>query len=247
MSQAGASELLLALETSGDVCSVAVLRGGQFVAEHRFRHGMHLSERLMGQLDAVLKEADATLEAVTAFAVGIGPGSFTGTRIGVMTVKTLAAVTGKPLFGVSGLEALAAEFVGLRDALIVPMLPCRTGVVFTALFAVEGEAPRSLAEPAALSLDALSALLLEQSQPSVIFCGPAAARYAEPLRAALGESSQSLSFLRASDPGAAQIAWLASRRSAAGLSPDDPLALVPLYIAPPPITLPKRPHPTSSV
>ncbi|HZP81996.1 MAG TPA: tRNA (adenosine(37)-N6)-threonylcarbamoyltransferase complex dimerization subunit type 1 TsaB [Chthonomonadaceae bacterium] len=245
MRQAATPGLLLALETSGDVCSVAVQRGDQFVAEHRFRHGMHLSERLMGHVDAVLKEAEATLEEVTAFAVGIGPGSFTGTRIGVMTVKTLAAVTGKPLFGVSGLEALAAEFVGIQNALIAPVLPCRTGVVFTALFAEEGEAPRSVTEPAALSLDALSALILEHAPSSVVFCGPAALRYEEALRAALAESSLSLSFVRACDPGAAQIAWLASRRLAAGLPSDDPFALVPLYIAPPPITLPKRPPPSS--
>ena len=102
-------EALLAVETSGDVCSVAALRGQALMAEHRFRHGMHLSEHLIGHIDAVLREAGMTLADVRAFAVGIGPGSFTGTRIAVMTMKTLAFVTGQPIFGVSGLDALAAE------------------------------------------------------------------------------------------------------------------------------------------
>jgi hypothetical protein len=58
------SEILLAMETSGDVCSVAVLRNGLFTAEHTFRHGMHLSERLMTHLEQVLQDADTTLEQV---------------------------------------------------------------------------------------------------------------------------------------------------------------------------------------
>ena len=98
-------DLMLAMDTSGDVCSVAALRNGQFVVEHAFRHGMHLSERLFGHIEGVLKEADAVLDDVTAFAIGVGPGSFTGTRIGVMTLKTLAVVQNKPLYGVNSLEA----------------------------------------------------------------------------------------------------------------------------------------------
>src|SRR5258706_13247436 len=117
MSSTGAlPEYLLAMETSVDVCSVAVLRDGQFIAEHTFRHGMHLSERLMAHLDTVLGDADTTLEQIEAFAVGIGPGSFTGTRIGVMTLKTLALVQKKPMVGISGLDALAMEYAGLQAA-----------------------------------------------------------------------------------------------------------------------------------
>ena len=62
------------MDTSGDVCSVAVLRNGQFVTEHAFRHGMHLSERLFEHIEGVLQEADAVLDDVTAFAVGAGAG-----------------------------------------------------------------------------------------------------------------------------------------------------------------------------
>src|ERR1051326_1892282 len=122
-------EILLAMETSVDVCGAAVFRNGLLAAEHTFRHGMHLSERLMAHLDAVLKEADATLEQVEAFAVGIGPGSFTGTRIGVMTMKTLASVRERPLVGISGLAALAHEYTGLHGVAVTSLIPCRAGVV----------------------------------------------------------------------------------------------------------------------
>jgi len=86
------------MDTSGDVCSVALFRKGQFHAELAFRHEMHLSERLIGHVDLLLKEIGAELSEVDCFAVGVGPGSFTGTRIGVMTVKTFAFVEDKPVF-----------------------------------------------------------------------------------------------------------------------------------------------------
>jgi tRNA threonylcarbamoyladenosine biosynthesis protein TsaB len=236
--------LLLALETSGDVCGVAVTRDGQLLAEYSFRHEMHLSERLMGHLDAVLKNSAATLADIRAFAVGVGPGSFTGTRIGVMTIKTLAAVLEKPVYGVSGLEALAAEYAGLRAAVVAPMLPCRAGIVYTRPFRVETPTPEPLDEPDALSLADLAAQLAAFSDTPLLCCGPAAARYTAELRAALGEVAARLSVGTALFPRAALIARLADMRRASGDAPDDPLALVPLYISPPPITLPKQPIPS---
>jgi tRNA threonylcarbamoyladenosine biosynthesis protein TsaB len=236
--------LLLALETGGDVCGVAATRDGQFLAEVAFRHEMHLSERLMGHLDTLLKDCAATLADVRAFAVGIGPGSFTGTRIGVMTLKTLAAVLEKPVYGVSGLDALAAEYAGLRAAVVAPMLPCRAGVVYTRLFRVETPAPEPLAEPAALPIAELAARLAAYPDAPLLCCGPAAARYTAELRSALGDSADRLSVGAALFPRAALIARLADLRRAFGDTPDDPLALVPLYISPPPITLPKQPIPS---
>src|SRR5579884_2574327 len=98
---------MLAIETSGDTCSVAVAEDGEVVAQLEFQHRFHLSERLMSHIQTLLAAADTSLEQIDAFAVGTGPGSFTGGRIGVMTAKTLAAATGKPLYGVNALEAMA--------------------------------------------------------------------------------------------------------------------------------------------
>lgn len=234
------AELWLALETSGDVCSVAVQRGETFLAEHIFRHGMHLSERLIGHIDAVLHDADAALPDVTAYAVGVGPGSFTGTRIGVMTLKTLAEVEAKPIFSVSGLDALAAEYAGLRNTLVLPLLPCRLGTVFTSLYAVSGETPLALTEPAAIAVSDLFTLLDGQEPGDLICCGPAVPRYEAELRALWPEHTDTLSFGKSSDPRASQVVRLAQARSSAGGDPDDPMALVPLYIAPPPITMPGK-------
>jgi tRNA threonylcarbamoyladenosine biosynthesis protein TsaB len=201
------SGLLLGLETSGDVCGIALNRDGE------------------------------------AFAVGIGPGSFTGTRIGVMTVKTFAAVLERPVYGISSLEALAAPYAGLRETVLVPILPCRSGVVFTCPYSVESEPPAALADPAALPLADLAELLVGLSPRAVHFCGSAVARYREELAALVSPHLPAISFGLPEFPAAAQVARLVNLRRMAELPADDALALVPLYISPPPITLPKQPIP----
>lgn len=240
MSELETPQILLAMETSGDVCGVAVLRNGQLMVEHTFRHGMHLSERLLSHVDEMLQEADTTLEQVNTLAVGIGPGSFTGTRIGVMTMKTLASVLGKSLVGISGLEALAWEYSGLRDTIVTPILPCRAGVVYACPFRVDGSQPEPLTEPAAFPLGDLAAILAGQATTSLLCCGPAAKRYESELRAALENSAQVLSFGSADFPRASAVGALACAYLTAGNPPQDPLSMVPLYISPPPISTPKK-------
>ena len=89
-------EALLAVETSGEVCSVAALRGQALMAEHRFRHGMHLSEHLIGHIDAVLRESEMTLADVRAFAVGMGK-----LKVTVLGgAELLARAAGQPIDGV---------------------------------------------------------------------------------------------------------------------------------------------------
>ena len=283
-------ELLLALETSGDICSAAVFRGGRFLAEEAFRHEMHLSERLIGRVEALLSGVGAAIQDVDMFAAGIGPGSFTGTRIGVMTLKTLAYVQGKPIYAVNGLEAMAAEYGGLGDLVVTPVLPCRSGAVYACPFRVDGEVPIALAEPAALTFAELGRLVLglRLSGPSsaatvtgvvclqqgaassastvtgaassaptselseaaqgteaktLLFCGPAARRYEGELREAMAARAEAIAFGAVSFPRASTIGELALRRAASGMEPPPALEVAPLYISPPPITLPKQPIP----
>ncbi len=238
--------LTLALETSGDLCGAAVRRNGRLEAEYTFRHAMHLSERLIETLDRLLRDCQATLDDVTLLAVDIGPGSFTGTRIGVMTMKTLAVVRRKPLVGVSGLAALAADYAGLPDTLVVPLLPCRTGVVFASAYQTDTPVPELRLPIAAYALAELADALTPLPASRLVFCGPASARYADDLRTLLSASASRAAFAEPTDPRASQIAHLAEQRLTADSPPDDPLELTPLYIAPPPITPPKpKPIPSS--
>ncbi|HXG23364.1 MAG TPA: tRNA (adenosine(37)-N6)-threonylcarbamoyltransferase complex dimerization subunit type 1 TsaB, partial [Chthonomonadales bacterium] len=111
--------LILGVETTADLCSLAIRDGQGTLVERAFRHRMHLSERLIDDVDALLTDADCTLEDMEGFGVDVGPGSFTGVRIGVMTVKTWADLLGRPVGAVTALEAIAAEYEGVASITIV--------------------------------------------------------------------------------------------------------------------------------
>ena len=247
-----AGKWILALETSGDTCGIALLRGEKLISEHTFRHEMRLSEHLIAFTDRLLRDAECEIAEIDLFAVGIGPGSFTGVRIGVMTAKTWAATLNKPIIGINAMETLAADYAGLTDTLIVPLLPCRPGMVFAAAYRIgaemeagtETETRWELAEPAAFSIAEAAELARISPASNVIFCGAAARTFRAELSGALAASQQNIlpqniAFGRAEFPRAAQVATLARRRSQSENPADDALTLVPLYIAPPQITAPK--------
>ena len=231
-------EILLALETSGDVCGLALFRDGQILSERNFRHNMRLSERLMEITDGVLRDAEVELADVDAFAVGIGPGSFTGTRIGVMTAKTWAVTMKRPIIGVNALEAMAAEYSGLRETLVCSLLPCRPGTVFAAAYTTAGETPHSILEPAMRTLAEVAEFAQNFALTNVVFCG-LIAKYCAELAASLADSGRNVSFAGAEFPRAAQVARLAWRRWQTENNAENALDLVPLYITPPQITPPR--------
>lgn len=100
---------ILALSTSGRLCSVVLMDGETVLSEDSFYHEMELLKRLTQRIENVLAAAGSDLNHVEAYAVDTGPGSFTGVRIGVMTAKALAWARRAPIAGVSSLEALAQE------------------------------------------------------------------------------------------------------------------------------------------
>ncbi len=231
---------ILAIETSGDVCGIALLHGEDVIVEHNFSHKMHLSERFMEITDFILKSAGIALADISAFAVGIGPGSFTGTRIGVTTVKVWADLYSKPLYGVDSLQALAAEFTGLEGVLVAPILPCRTDVIYAALYSVTSPIPRALTATAAFSLDEFAQKTAEASPESVLLCGEGCRRYGERLTGMLEAQGVRVSTIPTRFPRVGVIGKLAVTRFSANEEGESPMSLVPLYIAPPPISTPKR-------
>jgi tRNA threonylcarbamoyladenosine biosynthesis protein TsaB len=104
-----AGRLLLAIETATRVCSVALARGGKLLRVRADSDARLHSERLLPMIDALLGEAGVKLADVGAFAISIGPGSFTGLRIGLATVKAFALADGRPVAAVSTLAALCAS------------------------------------------------------------------------------------------------------------------------------------------
>ena len=129
--------ITLALESAAAVASVALTEDGRTLAELTLDNGNTHSETLLPMADMLFRLTGRTLADVDLFAVSVGPGSFTGIRIGAATVKGLAFGSGKCCLGVSSLEALAYGLRG-QDGLICPVLNARRRQVYTALFRSDG-------------------------------------------------------------------------------------------------------------
>ena len=129
--------IILAVDTSTLTGGVAVLNDDTVLAEVAVTSQQTHAKRLVSAIDATLGMADHTIADCEGFAVTTGPGSFTGLRIGISTVKGLGFATKKPVAGVSTLGALAHQFP-LFPHLICPVLDARKGEIYTALYESTG-------------------------------------------------------------------------------------------------------------
>lgn len=139
------SSPVLAIDTSTRVASVALLGPGQDLgAEGRAESR---SDDLIALVDRVLGEAGVELAQLAAVAIGAGPGSFTGLRIGMATAKGLCFAAGLPLWSVSSLAALAldaATVESLADVLIVPAFDARRGEICAGFYRIDGDRAESM-------------------------------------------------------------------------------------------------------
>ena len=127
---------ILALETSAKAVSAAVSENGRILAAGYQDTGLTHSRTLMPIVEHILKNTDLKLSDMDAIAVAVGPGSFTGIRIGVSAAKGLAFSVDKPAVGVSTLAAMARN-AAFADGLIVCAMDARRSQVYNANFAAE--------------------------------------------------------------------------------------------------------------
>lgn len=125
--------IVLGIDTSTSCGSIALVDDWRVVAEWNLTHAKTHSERLLPGLARMLEAADVPLARVDLIAVAVGPGSFTGLRIGLATAKALALGSGKPMVGVPTLDVLS-ENVVVSPLLVCPTLDARKGEVFAALY-----------------------------------------------------------------------------------------------------------------
>ena len=163
--------ITLALESAAAVASVALMQDGNALAELTLNNGNTHSETLLPMVDALLSLTGHTTADIDLFAASVGPGSFTGVRIGVATVKGLAFGSGKCCLGVSSVEALAYNLRG-EDGLICPVLNARRRQVYTALFRAQNGLITRLCPDCILTVDELDGLLAPYGEP-VRFAGDA--------------------------------------------------------------------------
>ena len=156
--------LILALDSTAVVASVALCRDETPIASFHIKNGNTHSETLLPMVETVLKTAGFSVNDIDLFACSVGPGSFTGVRIGVATIKGLAFGKNKPCIGVSTLEALALNAVPF-DGIICPVMNARRGQVYNALFRYENGSLVRLCPDRALSVLELEAELAKKGEP----------------------------------------------------------------------------------
>ncbi len=203
---------------------VAVLDGETgLVAETRLNVKTTHSERLMTVIDGVLKQSDWGIEAIDAFAVAIGPGSFTGLRIGLSAAKGLSFATGKPIVTVPTLEAFAYNFPYCPWPVCL-LLDARKGEVYAAIFRWEDGTFLRAAEEASLPAE----VLVKSLEGPVLFAGEGAALYRSVIEGVMKERAVFASAEKMV-PSPANVAALGLAKAVRGEFEDLPSA-VPFYI-----------------
>ncbi len=172
---------ILAVETSTLMGSVAVVEDGRVLCELTLRVEETHSSQLMPAVEYVLKTVGSEPDRLDAFAVAVGPGSFTGLRIGMAAVKGLAVAASKPVVRIPTLEAMAWSFP-FCPHLICPMIDARMKEVYAAWFRAEAGAVVRLSEDVVLSVEAL----LKDAKGDALFFGSGAQRYREEIAERMG-------------------------------------------------------------
>lgn len=162
---------ILAVDTSAVCASVGVTEDGKILSESSINTGLTHSRTLMPMIDSTLRNGEIDLDSIDYFACSVGPGSFTGIRIGVAAIKGIADGLKKKCIPVSTLEALAYNLQG-RCCTAVSVMDARCNQVYCGIFLVDGEEITRLTEDMALKIDELEKILPDYE--NVVFVGDGA-------------------------------------------------------------------------
>ncbi len=161
--------LILALDSTATVGSVALLKNGTTLSQYTVNAGNTHSVTLLPMIEHMLKMTGVELSDIDLFAASVGPGSFTGVRIGCAAIKGLAFGRDIPCVGVSTLEALANNLRG-SGGIICPAMNARRGQVYTAIFEDTKEGIKRLTPDMAIAVTEL-AEMLSTYEGEIRFCG----------------------------------------------------------------------------
>jgi tRNA threonylcarbamoyladenosine biosynthesis protein TsaB len=208
---------LLTIETSGKTCGFAVSENGQLQSFRILGDRSALSQRIIGLIDETLKQAGRNVHQLNGIAVSLGPGSWTGLRIGVTTAKVFAQALGVPLVGVPTFDAVARSLSPCGRLVVVA--PCRKGEVYAAVFDSEGH--KVEAEHVVKTEDLIAQL---REETNVTLCGDSV----DELKTILGKRAKVVeNFAQQALVGATAIAHERLVQDNA----DDLFAVKPIYLA----------------
>jgi tRNA threonylcarbamoyladenosine biosynthesis protein TsaB len=215
----------LGIETATQQVSVALGGHEGVIGLVELARGRRHAETLVPAIDFLCSQADIGLDEIGLVAVDIGPGLFTGMRVGLATAKALAQALRVPMIGISSLDLLA--FPHRRsDRVVVPVVDARKGEVFYAMYRQVPGGLQQVAPPRAAPVDELVADLLARSQETLCV-GDGALRYRNEIR-----DGYHCEFADEAHPSAAPLVQLAHAR-ALREEWSNPSEIHPLYLRPP--------------
>jgi tRNA threonylcarbamoyl adenosine modification protein YeaZ len=223
----------LAIDTSTDTASLALVQDGEVLAELTWRCGQNHTVQLLPHLAHLLDKTEVNLQSLSCIIVARGPGSFNGLRVGISTAKGLAFSLGIPIVGISTLETDAYQHAetGLP---ICPIFNAGREEIATAIYQKKQNKWRQLTSEHITTVDTLCS----QIATKTIFCGEFTPFIATELRKQLKQRAiippPATRLRRASF-----LAELGQQRLEAG-DYDNPATLQPLYLRRPPITKPRH-------
>lgn len=229
--------IILGLDTATPTASVALVKDGELIAEQVYDQSRKPEQRsrshpkgnhaeiVLPLIQSILAQAQISLTALSGLALSIGPGSFTGLRIALATVKGIAYESGLPVVGVSTLHANAAR-VKHHEGVICSLLDARKQEVYAAIFHRQGQILTPMSEERVCAIDAAIEALRQAGDASPVVIGDGAKAYEPLLLKALGRSARitagdefgslaaevaALSWRRFADHASADLATLAPR------------------------------------
>ena len=223
--------MLIAIDTSTSNASLAVVKDGEVLAELSWRSSLNHSVELLPSLENLLRQAKCDIADVQAIVVARGPGSYNGLRVGLSTAKGLAFGLGKPLVGISTLEAMAYAWAA-TGLPVCAMLSAGRGEVAVACYQMANGRWATLEEEKITTISAVC----EGTKSCTVFCGELGAEMTKEIAERLGELAV-LPSPAARLRRAAYLAELGQVRITRGEV--DSMVLEPHYLRRPPIT-PKK-------
>lgn len=175
---------ILAIDTSALTATAAILSGDTLLGEISTTTKLTHSQTIMPMIDELLKKVNLDISDIDLFACSEGPGSFTGLRIGIGTIKGLAYGLGKDAVGISTLEALAHN-IAFTPCVISPIMDARRGQVYNALYRYNDGKLECIKEPRALAIEELCGELTEKT----IFVGDGVKVHREKIAELMGENA----------------------------------------------------------
>lgn len=177
---------VLSLDTSTLMATCAVIEDDRLIGEYSVNQDMSHSENLMPMIEELLNNLKYDIEDIDLYAVAVGPGSFTGLRIGLATMKAFTHLFDKDIVGVSTLEGLAYNMA--FSEVVIPMIDARRDRVYTAIYRWEKEELIEVLEPQVLEIEEILEKASEYEKVALI--GDGTVCYKDNIQNILGDKAQ---------------------------------------------------------